>query len=139
VVQAKYLAGLSDDEADARMSQRGTVGVSQQTSATIRQWTENHPFLIQSLCSRLYANHQLRKPILADLFIDNHLADLFRIDIGALPPSDCGEPLVHIPESPLLVSRGDREKGSVQTSAKHRLLVSWSPHLNLIRTSKMLY
>jgi DNA-binding CsgD family transcriptional regulator len=95
-----YLAGLSDAEADHLITQRGWVECAAADLARLRDWTGNHPFLLQSLCTRLFAGGRLRPPASADLVVDAMLADLFRIDVGYLSPSEqrilralAGEPL----------------------------------------------
>jgi DNA-binding CsgD family transcriptional regulator len=83
-----YLAGLTDQEAEELIRQRGQIQVSPQANATIRAWTGNHPFLLQNLCSALFGQGRLRQPEQRDLMVDAMLADLFRIDVGYLSPGD---------------------------------------------------
>ena len=83
-----YLAGLGDAEADQLITQRGRVGCAAATLATLRDWSGNHPFLLQRLCTRLFENGRLRPPEAGDLAVDGMLADLFRIDVGYLSPSE---------------------------------------------------
>jgi DNA-binding CsgD family transcriptional regulator len=82
------LAGIDDDAATALISQRGAVQVSPETIATIRATTGNHPFLLQTLCDRLYHDGWLRMPLDQDFSVDPMMADLFRIDIAQLSPSE---------------------------------------------------
>jgi DNA-binding CsgD family transcriptional regulator len=86
--RTEYIAGLDDEAANALVRQRGRVQVADDVAETIRAWTGNHPFLIQSLCSRLYQGGTLRAPRSGDLIVDTMLADLFRIDISALSPGE---------------------------------------------------
>ncbi len=79
-----YLAGLADQEAEELIRQRGQIQASPQVSATIRAWAGNHPYLLQLLCSALYAEGRLREPVERDLVIDTMLADLF-LDRRRLP------------------------------------------------------
>lgn len=83
-----YLAGLADDEADNLIRQRGAVQVSDSIADRIRALTGNHPFLLQTLCDRLYAQGTLRAPTEQDMIIDYLMSDLFRIDIAHLSPSE---------------------------------------------------
>lgn len=82
------LAGIDDDAADALIRQRGQVQVDAQAAAAIRQAAGNHPFLLQTLCDRLYRNGALRPIEPRDLLVDQPLADLFRIDAAQLSPSE---------------------------------------------------
>lgn len=84
----QYLSGLTDDEADALIGQRGHVTVTSRVADTIRAVTGNHPFLIQLLCSKLYANGRLREPTEHDLTVDATLGRLFDIDLDCLAPGE---------------------------------------------------
>ena len=64
------------------------MGCAAATLATLRDWSGNHPFLLQRLCTRLFENGRLRPPEAGDLAVDGMLADLFRIDVGYLSPSE---------------------------------------------------
>ena len=82
------LAGIDDAAADALIGQRGAVRVEPALADAIRRATGNHPFLLQTLCDRLYRNGALRPIGPADLLVDQPLADLFRIDAAQLSPSE---------------------------------------------------
>lgn len=82
------LRGLSDAEADALMSRRGQIQVSEEIAVTLRAATGNHPYLLQLLCDRLYARGALRAPQRTDLLVDDGLADLFRLDLTQLSPGE---------------------------------------------------
>jgi DNA-binding CsgD family transcriptional regulator len=82
------LAGLDDGAADALIRQRGQVRADAELATAIRQATGNHPFLLQTLCDRLYAGGALRPIEPRDLLVDQPLADLFRIDAAQLSPSE---------------------------------------------------
>lgn len=82
------IAGLSDRAADALMLQAGRVRADPATCAAIRQLTGNHPFLLQFLCDRLYADSALRAPATSALVLDPLVADLCRIDVAQLSPSE---------------------------------------------------
>ncbi|MCG8347707.1 MAG: LuxR C-terminal-related transcriptional regulator [Chloroflexales bacterium] len=82
------LAGLDEEAATTLISQRGAVQVSPEAIATIRATTGNHPFLLQTLCDRLYHDGRLRMPLDQDFLVDPMMADLFRIDIAQLSPSE---------------------------------------------------
>jgi DNA-binding CsgD family transcriptional regulator len=86
--RTQYIAGLTDQEADLLIRQRGQVQVSARTADTIRAWAGNHPFLIQTLCSALYRDGRLREPTPHDLIVDSTLAALFTVDISYLSPSE---------------------------------------------------
>ena len=86
--RAHYIAGLTDAAAEQLIRQYGQVQVSATTVDTIRAWTGNHPFLIQTLCSALYQDGQLREPAADDLIIDTTLAALFSVDTSYLSPSE---------------------------------------------------
>lgn len=82
------VAGLEDDEAEELIRQRGQVQVTDTLVETIATITGNHPFLIQTLCSKLFSWGQLREPTDQDLIVDSSMADLFRIDCSYLSPSE---------------------------------------------------
>lgn len=82
------LAGLKDDEAEELIRQRGQVQVTDMLVETIAAITGNHPFLIQTLCSKLFSWGQLCEPTDQDLIVDPSMADLFRIDCSYLSPSE---------------------------------------------------
>lgn len=83
-----YIAGLTDAAADLLICQRGQVQVEPAVAASIRTLTGNHPFLLQNLCDRLYHAGSLRPPTPQDILVDPFLADLFRIDVAQLSPSE---------------------------------------------------
>lgn len=83
-----YLSGLTDQEANELIAQRGQVQATSQTTATIRWLTGNHPFLLQMLCDRVYRAGVLREPQRQDLLVEPMLADLFRIDVAYLSPGE---------------------------------------------------
>jgi DNA-binding CsgD family transcriptional regulator len=78
------LAGLNDTAANALITQQGAVAVAPTVATAIREVTGNHPYLLQLLCDRLYANGSLREPDESDLLLDDTLADLCRIDVAQL-------------------------------------------------------
>ncbi len=82
------LAGLEESAALELISQRGTVQVDPSVAARICAITGNHPFLLQMLCDRLYQPGRLRSPSEVDMLVDAPLADLFRIDVAQLSPSE---------------------------------------------------
>lgn len=83
-----YIAGLSDEEADELIRQRGRVAVASRSADIIRAWSGNHPFLLQSLCGRLYDGGRLREPDEHDLHVDAAMAGLFHVDASYLSPSE---------------------------------------------------
>ncbi|MCU0490061.1 MAG: LuxR C-terminal-related transcriptional regulator [Chloroflexaceae bacterium] len=82
------LAGLDDAAAAALVTCRGSVAAPPEVVSRICTATGNHPFLLQTLCDRLYSNGTLRTPTGGDLLADLMLADLFRIDVAQLSPSE---------------------------------------------------
>jgi DNA-binding CsgD family transcriptional regulator len=86
--RTQYIAGLTDAAAEQLIRQHGQVQASAKTVDTIRAWTGNHPFLIQTLCSALYHAGQLREPAAADLIVDTTLAALFGVDTSYLSPGE---------------------------------------------------
>jgi DNA-binding CsgD family transcriptional regulator len=86
--RTQYIAGLTDEEAEQLIRQRGHVQASAKTVDTIRAWTGSHPFLIQMLCSALYHDGRLREPAAQDLIVDATLAALFSVDTSYLSPSE---------------------------------------------------
>jgi DNA-binding CsgD family transcriptional regulator len=83
-----YIAGLTDQEATELITQRGQVQVADATAARLRELTGNHPFLLQTLCDRLYQAGTLRAPTSRDVLVHPAMADLFRIDVAALSPGE---------------------------------------------------
>jgi DNA-binding CsgD family transcriptional regulator len=98
------LAGIDDDAADALIRQRGQVRADPELAAAIRRATGNHPFLLQTLCDRLYANGSLRPIEPRDLLVDQPLADMFRIDAAQLSPSEQQVLAALAPHGPLDVA-----------------------------------
>lgn len=82
------LGGLADNEANALIARRGQVAVGPEVATTLRETTGNHPYLLQLLCDKLYANGALRLPQRSDLLVDDSLADLFRLDVAQLSPGE---------------------------------------------------
>lgn len=83
-----YISGMSDEDARLLISQRGQVEASPAVVAAIHRLTGNHPFLLQTLCDRLYQQGTLREPRQQDSMVEPMMADLFRIDVAHLSPGE---------------------------------------------------
>jgi DNA-binding CsgD family transcriptional regulator len=83
-----YISGMSDEDAELLISQRGQVQASAAVVAAIHKLTGNHPFLLQTLCDRLYQHGTLREPRPQDSMVEPMMADLFRIDVAYLSPGE---------------------------------------------------
>ncbi len=83
-----YISILHEQEANDLISQRGQVQVAPAVAATIQATTGNHPFLLQTLCDRLYRNGTLREPQPQDVLVDPMMADMFRMDVAHLSPGE---------------------------------------------------
>jgi DNA-binding CsgD family transcriptional regulator/ssRNA-specific RNase YbeY (16S rRNA maturation enzyme) len=126
-----YLAALTDEEATLLIRQRGRVQVADATVEQICTLTGNHPFLLQTLCDRLYQDGTLRQPQERDILIDAMMADLFRIDVEHLSP---GEQAIvyalaqHGPASMEVIEQQTALSGEVLHSLTHGIL-----HMGYIR------
>jgi DNA-binding CsgD family transcriptional regulator len=83
-----YISSLSAAAADDLIRQRGQVRATPERAARLRDLTGNHPFLLQTLCDRLYQRGALREPTSSDLLVPPALAELFRIDVAYLSPAE---------------------------------------------------
>jgi hypothetical protein len=100
-----YLGGLTDGAADALITQSQSeppVKVAPELCAEIRRLTNNHPYLIQWLCYRLWQSdtstmlstgNTLRPVTPRDLEPDGHLAARLRMDFDYL--SDAERRILH--------------------------------------------
>jgi hypothetical protein len=92
-----YLGGLTDQAADALITQsrsESPVKVALELCAEIRRLTNNHPYLIQWLCHRLWQPDNTLRPIIPrDLEPDEHLAARLRMDFDYL--SDAERRILH--------------------------------------------
>ncbi|MFB0545323.1 MAG: hypothetical protein ACETWB_00285, partial [Anaerolineae bacterium] len=92
-----YLAGLSDEEAASLICQSQSpkpVQVSSDLMVKINRLTNNHPYLIQYLCSCLYSDGRLRPIGEGDLILrDEHLVRGLRQDFDYL--SDGEQCILH--------------------------------------------
>lgn len=89
---ARYLAGLTDGEAESLIRQtrlKTPVKASPSTVEAIMERTNSHPFLTQLLCHRLYqGDGSLRQIEEDDLVVDEILAGFFQIDFDHLSPGE---------------------------------------------------
>ena len=86
-----YLDGMTDEEAGdlIRQSQRRPVQVSANAVRRIRDYTGDHPYLLQWLCYHLYRpDHSLRLPRKEDILVDAALQSLFRIQFQQLSATE---------------------------------------------------
>jgi hypothetical protein len=92
-----YLGSLTDEAADALITQsqsESPVKASPELCAEIRRLTNNHPYLIQWLCYRLWQPDNTLQPITPrDLEPDEHLAARLRMDFDYL--SDTERRILH--------------------------------------------
>jgi DNA-binding CsgD family transcriptional regulator len=102
-----YIAGFTDQEANELITQRGQVPVAPDIAVQICNLSGNHPFLLQTLCDRLYQSNGLRVPNNRDLLVDPALADLFRIDVAYLSPGE--QTVLHT-----LARHGPQQQGELQ-------------------------
>jgi len=93
----RYLGGLTDEATDALISQsqsESPVKAAPKLRAEIRRLTNNHPYLIQWLCYRLWQPDNTLRPIKPrDLEPDEHLAARLRMDFDYL--SDTERRILH--------------------------------------------
>jgi len=93
-----YLGGLTDEAADALITQsqsESPVKAALELCAEIRRLTNNHPYLIQWLCYRLWQPDHTLQPITSrDLELDEHLAARLRMDFDYL--SDTERRILHV-------------------------------------------
>lgn len=93
----RYLGGLTDEAADALITQsqsESPVKAAPALCAEIRRLTNNHPYLIQWLCHRLWQSGNSLRPIMPkDLEPDEHLAARLRMDFDYL--SDTERRILH--------------------------------------------
>jgi len=74
---------------DAQEPEEGQVQAAADVIETISDYTNNHPYLIQLLCSRLFqAEGRLRPVAEDDLEVDPLLKSFFSVDFGALTEAD---------------------------------------------------
>jgi hypothetical protein len=92
-----YLGSLTDEAADALITQsqsESPVQAAPKLCAEIRHLTNNHPYLIQWLCYRLWQPDNTLRPITSrDLDPDEHLAARLRMDFDYL--SDAERCILH--------------------------------------------
>jgi hypothetical protein len=92
-----YLGGLTDEAADALISQsqsESPMEAAPKLHAEIRRLANNHPYLIQWLCHRLWQPDNTLRPITPrDLEPDEHLAARLRMDFDYL--SDTERRILH--------------------------------------------
>lgn len=86
--KTSYMSVLTDQASEELIYQRGQVQIAPETVERIRAITGNHPFLLQTLCDRLYTRGTLREPHARDVLVDPMMADLFRIDVSYLSPGE---------------------------------------------------
>ncbi len=88
----RYLAGLTPTEASALIRQTQSarpVAASEEVVRHIQWHTNNHPYLLQWLCSQVYQeNHSLRMPTEEDLMIDNMLNAMYALSYRHLSPTE---------------------------------------------------
>ena len=93
----RYLGNLTNEAADALITQsqsESPVKAAQELCAEIRRLTNNHPYLIQWLCYRLWQPENTLRPITPrDLEPDEHLAARLRMDFDYL--SDTERRILH--------------------------------------------
>ncbi|NUQ37423.1 MAG: ATP-binding protein [Caldilineales bacterium] len=88
----RHLSGLGPEEAEGlirqvRAPQR--TQVDEETVAAIQAITNNHAFLVQWLCYRLYQpDGSLRRPGPSDIYLDPMMASLFQQTYKHLSPSE---------------------------------------------------
>jgi hypothetical protein len=92
-----YLGGLTDEAADALITQsqsESPVKATPELCAEIRYLTNNHPYLVQWLCHRLWQPDNTLRPVTpSDLEPDEHLAARLRMDFDYL--SDTERRILH--------------------------------------------
>ena len=92
-----YLGGLTGEAADALITQsqsESPVKAAPELCAEIRRLSNNHPYLIQWLCHRLWQPSNILRPITPrDLEPDEHLAARLRMDFDYL--SDTERHILH--------------------------------------------
>lgn len=86
--RTRALGGLDAAAAEALIRRGGAVAADPATVAALYAASGGHPYLLQLLCDRLFAEGGLRPPGRADLLVDEGLADLFRIDAAQLSPGE---------------------------------------------------
>ncbi|MEA3460222.1 MAG: SIR2 family protein [Chloroflexota bacterium] len=88
----RYLSGLTDGAAEDLIRQthlETQVSVSPSTVKEIRGKTNNHPYLLQRLCHKLWQEDgSLRQIEKDDLIVDELLASFFQIDFDHLSPRE---------------------------------------------------
>lgn len=88
----RYLARMSPSEAAALIRQTQSPQPIRASEEVVRhiQWhTDNHPYLLQWLCSRLYRdNHSLRMPGEDDIMMDNMLNAMYSLSYRHLSPTE---------------------------------------------------
>ena len=93
----RYLGGLTDKAADALITQfqsESQVKAAPELCAEILRLANNHPYLIQWLCYRLWQPENTLRPITPrDLEPDEHLAARLRMDFDYL--SDTERRILH--------------------------------------------
>jgi hypothetical protein len=87
-----YLGGLTDEAADALITQsqsESPVKAILELRTEIRRLTNNHPYLIQRLCYRLWQPDNALRPLTPrDLEPDEHLAARLRMDFDYLSDTE---------------------------------------------------
>jgi len=88
----RHLSGLEPDEAEALMRQvqgQQRTQVDAETVAAVQALTNNHAYLVQWLCYRLYQpDGSLRRPGSGDIHLDPMLSSLFLLTYKHLSPTE---------------------------------------------------
>jgi hypothetical protein len=88
----RYLGSLTDEAADALITQsqsESPVKATPELRAEIRYLTNDHPYLVQWLCHRLWQPDNTLRPVTpSDLEPDEHLAARLRMDFDYLSDTE---------------------------------------------------